>query len=83
MASDTRSIKTFIWHGEQCFFVSTIDRDSSSDFGGRFAETIIWLYDWAKKERGALISQTTDSEGSIREHMRQVAAIHETGGAAP
>ena len=77
--TDTREIKTFVWHDGACFFVSTINRDSSSMLGGRFAETIIWEFDWKTNKRGAQVNMSSDMEGSIREHMRQVASIHETG----
>lgn len=77
--NDTRSIKTYVWHGEQCYFVSTIDRDSSALGGPRYAETIVWPFDWNTSERGMMISQTSDREGSVREHFRQAAAIHANG----
>jgi hypothetical protein len=51
MKPDVRVIKSFVWHGDDCYFVSTIDRDSSSIMGGRFAETLVWLFDWETNEK--------------------------------
>lgn len=43
-----RKLKSYVWHGEQCFFVSTIERDSSACVtpAPRYHETIAWVYDW-------------------------------------
>jgi hypothetical protein len=77
--NEDRSVKTYVWHEGRCFFVSTIDRDSSSMHSLRFSETIIWEFDWATNKRGALLHAASDADGSIREHLRQVTALHETG----
>ncbi|MES2530460.1 MAG: hypothetical protein V4636_05455 [Pseudomonadota bacterium] len=78
--SDSRDIKTYVWHGEQCYFVSTITRDSSCEAGHRFSETIVWEYDWATGKRGGCaIGEFSSPADSIEEHQRQVAALHATG----
>lgn len=78
--SDDRIIKTYVWHGEKCFFVSTIERDSSASEGPRrYNETLIWEYDWEKGERGEMIDQIGDSEGSIRAHQKAVEGLYEAG----
>jgi hypothetical protein len=80
MEIENRIIKSYVWHGDKCFFVSTIDRDSSSMEGGRYAETMVWEHDWKTNQRmEGILSQTDAPQGSIREHIRQVTAFHETG----
>ncbi len=78
--NDDRVIKTYVWHKGVCFFVSTIERDSSA-MGGprRFNETLVWRYDYEKRERGAQCFQAEDRPGSIVAHQRTVEAIHDVG----
>ena len=47
-----RIAKSYVWHAGRCFFVSTIERDSSAPQGGRYEETIAWTYDWDRQIRG-------------------------------
>ena len=57
---DIRKLKSYVWHGRQCFFVSTIERDSSAMVAPpppRFNETIAWLYDYDARERGEIVAQ--------------------------
>lgn len=69
--SDERVMKSYVWHGDQCFFVSTIERTSSAAADpSRFNETMVWTYDWDKRERGGVVHQDADSKGSIRIHMK-------------
>lgn len=51
--------KSYVWHHEICFFVSTIERDYDTYEGlMRGQETMVWRYDWDKRERiGDLILQ--------------------------
>ena len=76
---DNRIIKSYVWHDGNCFFVSTIDRDSSSMYGGRFAETIAWEYDWDKAERGEQIGMDGGAQGSITRHILMCQRLHDTG----
>lgn len=70
MAADERVIKSYIWHEDKCFFVSTIERDSSAtEAPGRFCETIVWDYDWTTGKRGAIVYQTEDGAGCINAHI--------------
>ena len=41
-------VKTYIYRDDGSFFVSTIDRDSSSMLGGRYAETLVFQWDAEK-----------------------------------
>lgn len=73
-------IKSYVWHSDKCFFVSTIERDSSAAIGPtRFNETIVWAYNWDNGERAEMISTHDDSSGSIRTHQRICDLIYRTG----
>lgn len=78
--SDNNVIKTYVWHGDKCFFVSTISRDSSAALAfGRYNETIVWEYNWKTTERGQMLHQDEGSLGSIRTHQRIVESLFERG----
>ena len=78
--SDERIIKSYVWHENKCFFVSTIERDSSAMLGPRrYNETLVWEYDWAKHERGEQIGQAEAPRGCIGVHQRIVTEIFERG----
>ncbi len=79
--SNDRVIKTYVWHEGACFFVSTIERDSSAMEGPRrFNETLVWRYDWDRRElRGGICFQADAPLGSIVVHQRTVEAIHDVG----
>lgn len=80
MAHDERVIKSYVWHEGKCFFVSTIERDSSAMLGPeRYYETMVWEFDWKKNERGAWIAQEGCSRGFLREHFSMCERLHETG----
>lgn len=77
---DNRVIKSFVFHDGKCFFVSTIERESSAAVApGRYNETIVWEYDWATATRGELIHSGEAAKGSLREHFSICAHIHSTG----
>lgn len=80
--SDSRVIKTYVWHGDDCYFVSTIDRNSSSAIAPdmRYAETMVWRFDWTNNERiSGILHSESDSEGCIRTHLSVVERLHRTG----
>lgn len=82
--SDDKIIKTYVWHADKCYFVSTIERDSSAMEGpSRYNETIVWEYRWdaleGKDKRGALLHTDGEMTGSIRGHQRIVERIYEEG----
>jgi hypothetical protein len=78
--SDTL-IQSYVWHEGKCFFVSTINRVSSAElaYGGTYAETLVWEYDYEERKRGNIVGQTEGSTGSISAHIRMCQLIHETG----
>lgn len=77
---DKRLIKSYVWYEDKCFFISTINRDSSAMYGPRrFAETIIWAYDWEKRERLQILDTFGDSEGRVSKHLNICKQISETG----
>ena len=44
--------KSYVFHNNKCFFVSTIERDYETFAGiSRGQETLVWEYDWDKRER--------------------------------
>lgn len=50
--------KSFVWHKDKCFFVSTIERDYDVFYETtRGFETFVWEYDWEAQERGELVHQ--------------------------
>lgn len=78
---DHTLVQTYISHGDEWFFVSTIDRDSSAMLGpDRFAETIVWhLPDGRRGANGEQLWMGSAYQGSIREHQRIVDAIRAKG----
>ena len=74
-------MQSYVWHGDKCFFVSTIDRASSValDYGGMYSETMVWEYDYDKRERGSLVWQGEDIKGGISTHSLACKNIHEFG----
>lgn len=80
MNADTPIIKTYVWHDGKCYFVSTIERDSSAgDMPYRYTETMVWEYDWEGRERRKQVLEGDGGPKSIRTHMEIVKAIHEGG----
>lgn len=76
-----RVMKSYVWHGEKCFFVSTIERDSSAAIlpSPRYNETMVWEYDWDKAERGKWIAQEAAPRGTIGLHMQICSLLHAKG----
>lgn len=73
-------IQSYVYCSDKCFFVSTINRESSSMLGpGEYAETMVWLWDEQTKERGKFIGQDEGSRDSIVTHNRICKRLSETG----
>jgi len=79
MSSDNTLIQSYVHHDGKRFFVSTIDRESSSPLGGRYAETIVWRWDKDEEHRGEMLSMHDDMQGSIRTHQAVVSAYFKDG----
>ena len=76
---DKRLMKSYVWHDGKCFFVSTIERDSSSMEGGRFSETMVWEFDWENNKRGQLVAEDGGLSGSIHWHIKMCKWLFEGG----
>jgi 2-polyprenyl-3-methyl-5-hydroxy-6-metoxy-1,4-benzoquinol methylase len=71
--------QTYVWHGEKCFFVSTINRRSSSLLSGIYAETLAWEWIQETKQCGRLIGQDEHCQNSIFAHQAMVKRLFDTG----
>ena len=73
--------QTHIWHGDKCFFVSTINRQSSATlaYGAVYSETLVWEWDDETKQRGAMVGQDEHCEDSLFAHQRMVLRLFDTG----
>lgn len=68
--------KSHVFYKDKRFFVSTIERTfdlPSGEFRGQ--ETLVWDYDWDKRERGNLIFQSD----SIIEHSKICLSLIKSG----
>lgn len=78
---DKRLLKSYVWYNDQCFFVSTIERDSDimacSEM--RHVETIAWKYDWEKQEKGEQVGMTGHNWNALLIHQEMVKQLFETG----
>jgi len=78
--TNDRIIKSYVWHESKCFFVSTIERDSSAAASqSRYNETMVWEYDWDTGIRGNIVHQDEGRKGSIETHLRVCKALHKYG----
>jgi hypothetical protein len=75
-------IKSYVWHGKKCFFVSTVERDSSCDEPSRYNETTVWDYDYDARTRGELLFCDGAGRGSTRQHYAVCERIVKTGSPA-
>lgn len=72
--------KTYVRHGVQWFFVSTINRDSSApEHVGQYAETMVWEYDYPTQVRGKCIFQGDAAKDSIFLHQKTVENLYYKG----
>jgi hypothetical protein len=77
--TDERKLKSYVFHGGKCFFVSTIMRDSSAmGYPGRYAETMTWEYDWETTERGNVVDQDGSGD-ALTQHLRVVTDFYRYG----
>lgn len=73
-------VSSYVWRGALCFFVSTINRDSSAaEHVGQYAETMVWEYDYPAKVRGKCIFQGDAAKDSIFLHQKTVENLYQKG----
>lgn len=77
-------IQSYVWHGEKRFFISTINRETSSVLaaGHIYAETMVWEWDEKSPERGPLIWQGEDRKDSFHTHILACLNLHDNGSMA-
>lgn len=60
--------QSIVWHGEQCFWISTIRRKYDTYQGETTGlETMVWLYDYDKQER---IGNYIGHMGGVVDHQQ-------------
>lgn len=64
---------------DKAFFVSTIDRNSSSMYGRRYAETFVWEWDSTERKRGSIVHTDEGMEGNVRTHLRVCEKLYKDG----
>jgi hypothetical protein len=81
MQNDETRFKTYVWHGDECFFVSTIERDSSAmmDPPPRFHETLVWAYDYRLGVRLGDVLYYEGNGPAFKQHTEVVRQLFETG----
>jgi len=74
-------IQSYVWHEDKCFFVSTINRNTSAREAPDFiyAETLVWTYDNETRKAGSLLYQLDSIKNDIRTHLQACQDLHEYG----
>lgn len=77
-------IQTYVFYSsetqeDKAFYVSTIDRESSSMYGGRYAETIVWEWDSTERKCGGIVHMESGMQGSTRIHQHVCNEIYKYG----
>ena len=63
---NNRVWKSYVWHEDKCFFVSTTTRTFDTYCGSiRGEETLVWEYNWETTKRGELLYQA----GGVLDHQ--------------
>lgn len=74
-------IQSYVYHGSECFFVSTINRTSSAreayDFV--YSETLVWEYSLITRDRGSLLYQLEDVKDSMKVHIEACQKLFKCG----
>ena len=77
---NNKVMQSYVWHDDKCFYVSTVNRESSATHGGgTYAETMVWEYDYDSRSRGDIVGEGEFLTGSIFTHLAICKRIHETG----
>ena len=74
--NDKRLLKSYVWHGDECFFVSTIERDAT---GVRITETIAWEYDYPLRARRKQVAEVGGRGDGFIQHLSVCRELFETG----
>lgn len=74
-----RIMQSYLYRDGKCFFVSTINRESSSMLGGTYAETFVWDCEPNSHVRGAFLWQGEGGTDSIHTHLKVCQRIAATG----
>jgi hypothetical protein len=72
---DMTVINTYVRnrHTGKGYRISTIERESSAvEFPIRYNETIVWEYDFEKRQHGEMLSMHEDLVGSINKHIELI-----------
>jgi hypothetical protein len=82
--SDTAEIRSYVWHGGKCYFISTNTRQSSAAaaYGATYAETIVWDCDSPAGERVKILHMESAAAHSINKHLEICRAIYNKGAEA-
>ncbi len=75
----TPIMQSYVYHGDKAFFVSTINRQSSSMEPHTYAETMVWEWHPATRERGAFVGQGEGSTDSIHTHQSMCYKLFNNG----
>ncbi|MDD5543866.1 MAG: hypothetical protein PHX83_11890 [Acidobacteriia bacterium] len=78
---NNRVMQSYVWYEGKCFSVSTINRRSSAMMNSpsEYAETMVWYYDYEKRECGAQVFQDEDAKDGILTHINVCKRLHATG----
>ncbi len=81
--NDEPLIWSHVFHGKDCFYVSTHNRDSSAVGGPkRYAETLVWKYDPILGKRDDMLASFGTNEGMVYNHFAVCRALFDHGIAA-
>ncbi len=77
---DKPLIYSYVYFGNQCFYVTTFDRDSSAAGGPRrYAETLVWEIDMETQKRTDLVGQFATGVGLVYKHFNVCRALFDYG----
>ena len=79
---DNKVIQSYVWFEGKCFFVSTINRESSAMIEGpiRYNETMAWECDPLTNKRGEMLPiQEGGPTGSLKAHFRVCESLAASG----
>jgi hypothetical protein len=72
-------IQSYVHYNDKVFFVSTINRESSSPYaaGTIYAETMVWEY--KNNARGEILAQSEATEDSLEGHFNMCKLLAKLG----